>query len=120
MEHKNYQQRLKELKLYSFQCQRERYVNICLATNGWNKKQCFEPESNQARMTYIIKLRAIPGNIPKIHETKIHNYPARKQEQLFYAIPGDLRSLHEGTTEIVKIRLDSWLKTILDEPSIDN
>lgn len=41
-------------------------------------------------------------------------------ERLFNVLPSEIRDLHEISTEIFKRNIDTWLKTVPDEPRIDN
>ena len=126
MENKDYHERLKELKLYSLERRRERYMIIY----AW--------EMLEGRRENLLKLRsrkigrsrrlvqdkipwAVNGRkIKKSDRTKVFNSTSKKMERLFNKLPPEIANLTGITTDTFKKHLDGWLKKIPDTPKIDN
>ena len=126
MENLNYFERLKELKLYSLERRRERYLTIY----AWQQIEGIKRNMLQLQVSERPRGRLITsGKIPyaingkKILEsrrTQIYHSPARKMERLFNILPGKIRKITGTRTEVFKNALDNWLKLIPDQPRIDN
>ena len=126
MENLNYFERLKELKLYSLERRRERYMIIY----AWQQIEGIKRNVLQLQISERPRGRLITsGKIPyaikgkKILEsrrTQIYHSPARKMERLFNILPGKIRRITGTSTEVFKNALDNWMKLIPDQPKIDN
>ena len=126
MEELDYHQRLKELKLYSLERRRERYLIIYawqmlegekenylglkVSRNGRNRTIWSRP----VRWSYKGK------KIKHSNRSTVHGSTAKKMERLFNSLPPKLRNMTGKTTATFKTHLDKWLKSIPDTPKIDN
>ena len=126
MENLNYHQRLKELKLYSLERRRERYMIIYaweqiegIRDNILNLRNC-----KIGRIRIIIQDRipwAVNGiTIRKADRTIIFNSTAKKMERLYNQLPTKIANLTNITTATFKKHLDEWLMKIPDQPKIDD
>ena len=126
MENLNYFERLKELKLYSLERRRERYMIIY----AWQQIEGIKSNILHLQVSERPRGRLITsGKIPyaingkKILEsrrTQIYQSPAKKMERLFNILPGRIRKITGTSTETFKKALDNWLRHIPDQPRIDN
>ena len=126
MENLNYHERLKELKLYSLERRRERYMIIY----AWQqiegiKNNILQLQISERPRGRLITSKKIPYAIngKKILEsrrTQIYHSPAKKMERLFNILPGRIRKITGTSTETFKKALDYWLRHIPDQPRIDS
>ena len=126
MEKFNYHERLKELKLYSLERRRERYLIIY----AWEQIEGLRENILNLRVQrWGRKRRIIQGNIPwaingkklrKLDRTRIFNSTEQKMARLFNHLPTKIANLSGVTTETFKKRLDEWLMKIPDQPKIDD
>ena len=122
----NYHQRLKELKLYSLERRRERYLIIY----AWEqieeiRENILNLEARKTGRYRKIVQRRIPWakngvKLRKATRTKLFNSTKNKMAMLFNHIPGDIANITGVTTDTFKRHLDGWLQTIPDQPRIDN
>ena len=119
MEGKNYWQRLKELKLYSLQRRRERYITMYtwkilydLVPNitGENKIQ-----AHSNRFGIQCKLPTLITRASDRVKTLKDSSFVYRGPKLFNCIPEDIRSF-SGTPEAFKARLDKFLESVPDKP----
>lgn len=112
----NYWERLKELKLYSLQRRRERYLVIYV----WKILEGLVPNvglipnnhPRRGRLCYIKRTEATTQRM----ETVAYNCFSKNGARLFNAVPKAIRKLSGVKTDYFKLRLDRWLATISDEP----
>ena len=126
LEHLNYHQRLKKLKLYSLERRRERYMII----NAWQQIEGIIENVLGLKARRIGRSRRIVStNIPlgingkRIKErdrTLIHNSTAKKMERIFNALPREIRNITGVKTDAFKKILDLWLQHVPDTPKIDD
>ena len=126
MEEYDYHQRLKQLKLYSLERRRERYLIIY----AWQmleglKVNYLDIKTNNYGRSRTIYSRPIRWSyrgrkIKHSNRSRIHECTAKSMERLFNSMPPYLRNMHEKTTDTFKSHLDKWLQTIPDTPKIDN
>ena len=126
LENMNYHQRLKELKLYSLERRRERYLIIY----AWEqieeiRENILNLEARKTGRYRKIVQRRIPWakngvKLKKATRTKLFNSTKNKMAMLFNHIPGDIANITGVTTDTFKRHLDGWLQTIPDQPRIDN
>ena len=126
MENKNYHQRLKELKLYSLERRRERYLIIY----AWEQIEGKRENILNIRSRKIGRRRktlqdhipwAINGlKLKKSDRTKIFNSTKNKMCRLFNCLPADISNISGVTTETFKNHLDRWLQRVPDTPKIDD
>ena len=125
LEHLNYHQRLKKLKLYSLERRRERYMII----NAWQQIEGIIENVLGLKARRIGSRRIVSTNIPlgingkRIKErdrTLIHNSTAKKMERIFNALPREIRNITGVKTDAFKKILDLWLQHVPDTPKIDD
>ena len=127
MEELDYHQRLKELKMYSMERRRERYMIIY----GWQqlegiKENVLKLKTSGRSGTRRIQLgdEKYSGNdglriLPSV-KTRILNSPARQTERLFNCMPKELREITGVTVDTFKKHLDKWLmEKVPDQPSCE-
>ena len=122
----NYHQRLKELKLYSLERRRERYLIIY----AWEqieeiRENILNLEARKTGRYRKIVQKRIPWakngvKLRKATRTKLFNSTKNKMAMLFNYIPSDIANITGVTTDTFKRHLDGWLQTIPDQPRIDN
>ena len=126
MENLDYHQRLKELKLYSLERRRERYLVIYAWQMLENiKRNVLDLKSQKDRRNRTIWSRPIRWiyegrKIKHSNRSLIHDSTAKKMERLFNCLPPSLRNIEQKTTDTFKFHLDKWLQTVPDLPRIDN
>ena len=75
----------------------------------------------QFRERWTGRNRNIKSNrVPTSRLNIIHYSPARKMERLFNCLPQKIKSITGVNTETFKKRLDDWLRTVPDQPRIDD
>ena len=119
VQHLDYWERLEELKLYSLERRRERYMIIY----AWQqlegiKENIMKFDATRRGRGRLINSRVIPWTIPKKNRTRVHNAPARKMERLFNKLPAKMRNITGVTTETFKRKLDEFLQTVPDRPRL--
>ena len=115
-----YWQQLKQLKLFSLQRRMERYRIIYL----WKVMEHKVPQVG-ALETYIHPRHGRKCKIPPVKTSalvKVQNIRNSSfgvhAPQLFNILPDYIRNLTDCSVESFKLKLDSYLKTIPDEPQI--
>ena len=117
LEEMNYNQRLEKLKLYSLERRRERFMII----NAWQQIEGLKENVLQFRERWTGRNRNIKSNrVPTSHLNIIHYSPARKMERLFNCLPQKIKAITGVKIETFKKRLDDWLRTVPDQPRIDD
>ena len=121
----NYWDRLHELKLYSLQRCRERYI----VPSIWMKTQHMVPNID-GTIGYTIKTRKHPrhGTQCVIQHPTNRNPPQSLQEnaitvfgpRLYNSLPKYLRDIESVKTEKFKFELDKFLDNIPDQPKMPN
>ena len=126
MEGKNYHERLKELKLYSLERRRERYLIIYAWEQIENIRENIQNlETRKTGRCRKIVQRAIPWarngvKLKKLTRTKLYNSTKNKMAMLFNQLPAHIANISGVSTITFKKHLDGWLQTIPDQPRIDN
>ena len=115
----DYWERLKSLKLYSQERRRDRYRIIFLWKVGQGLVQGYKvPFSTSPRRGRVVQVSPLcnsaPASVRKAREASM----LVRGAQLFNSIPRCLRDITTGTTEQFKAKLDEWLETIPDQPTI--
>ena len=124
MEELNYHQRLKELKMYSMERRRERYVIIY----GYQQLEGIKENVLKLKTSGRSGARRIQLGDVKFYgsdgvrmlpsaRTQILNSPARQTERLYNCMPKELREITGVTVESFKKDLDKWLmEEVPDQP----
>ena len=107
------------LKLYSQERRRERYQIIFIwkiaqgLVQGY--KATFINSERRGRQMQLAPLcNQAPASVRKARESSLQVKGAR----LFNSIPRELRDTSTGTPDQFKVKLDDWLSTIPDEPTV--
>ena len=115
----DYWERLQALRLYSQERRRERYQIIFLwkvaqgLVHGYHAT--FVHSDRRGRQMQQAPLcNQAPSSVRKARESSLQVRGAR----LFNCIPRDLRDSSTGTPEQFKTKLDTWLSTIPDQPTV--
>ena len=115
----DYWERLHSLRLYSQERRRERYQIIFLwkiaqgLVQGYHAN--FVQSDRRGRQMQLAPLcNQAPASVRKARESSLQVKGAR----LFNCIPRDLRDTSTGTSDQFKAKLDSWLFTIPDQPTV--
>lgn len=115
----DYWERLQKLHLYSQERRRERYQIIfiwkCLQgyVQGYQVSTWQNPR--RGRLVAVPPLHnSAPSAVKKAREASLSVKGAR----LFNIIPRDLRDTNTGTVDQFKFKLDNWLATVPDQPTI--
>ena len=115
----DYWERLQALQLYSQERRRERYIIIFL----WKVAQglvqgyqvSFYDSDRRGRLMRLAPLcKKAPSTVRKARENSLQV----KGAKLFNCIPRELRDTKTGSPENFKSKLDQWLSTIPDQPTI--
>merc|ERR1712030_216133 len=127
MEELNYHQRLKELKMYSMERRRKRYMIIY----GYQqlkgiKENVLKLKTSGRSGTRRIQLgdEKYNGNgglriLPSV-KTRILNSPARQTERLYNCMPKELREIMGVTVDTFKKHVDKWLmEKVPDQPKCE-
>ena len=120
MDQYNYYQRLKILKLYSTERRRDRCLIIYIfkIIFGIVPNPGLSHKWTLRRGKVLITPPVFSSKVSR-GATLLHNSFTRRAPRLFNALPQELRNLPENTTiEVVKRKLDTLLKDVLDEPRI--
>ena len=119
LDHLDYWERLEALHLYSQERRRDRYQIIF----AWKLAQglvqgyqaSFTSSDRRGRQMVLPPLQTkSPASVKKARESSFQVKGAR----LFNCIPRELRDTTTGTIDQFKAKLDSWLSTIPDQPTI--
>ena len=121
VEELDYWDRLKELKMYSLERRRERYMIIY----AWQqlegiRENIMKLKASERGRGRLIISPTIPWKVTKKNRTLIHNSPARKMERVFNKMPGKIRNIRNVTTDTFKKSLDKFLCTIPDQPRVND
>ena len=115
----DYWERLHALRLYSQERRRERYQIIFLwkvaqgLVQGY--KANFVQHVRRGRLMVLAPLcNQAPAAVRKARESSLQV----KGAKLFNSIPRGLRDISTGSPEMFKARLDEWLSTIPDQPTV--
>ena len=115
----DYWERLDSLSLYSQERRRERYQIIFLwkvaqgLVQGY--KSTFVQSERRGRLMVLAPLcNQAPTAVKKAKESSLQVRGAR----LFNSIPREIRDTVTGTPEMFKSKLDEWLSTIPDQPTV--
>ena len=112
-------ERLESLKLISQERRRERYQIICIwklaqgLVQGY--KVSFAPSARRGRHMVLPPL--CPHASASVRHARESSLQV-KGAKLFNLIPRELRDTLTGTTDQFKVKLDAWLSTIPDQPTI--
>jgi len=119
MKHKDYWQRLSDLKIYSQGRRQERYHIIyawkilenLVPNPGLNSTQC-------PRKGRLIKIPSIVKKAPCYVKSLKESSFSVRAPKLFNLLPKQIRGINGCTVEIFKQHLDNFLCGIRDEPRI--
>ena len=120
MEGLNYRERFKNLKLSSQERRRDRYAVIFIwkiamgLVQGYQLN--FSPSTNRRGRECIVT--NVVQNSPTLVR-KTRGSLAVKGAKMFNLLPSHIRNITSEKVEIFKNKLDSFLKMIPDEPSIN-
>ena len=127
MEGLDYHQRLKELRMYSLERRRERYLIIYawqmledLKENVLDLKSRKNARNGRKIWSPVIRWSTNGTKLKHSARTKLFNSTGKKMERLFNAVPLKIRNIEEKNVETFKKYLDKWLRTIPDTPRIDD
>ena len=127
MEGLDYHQRLKELRMYSLERRRERYLIIYawqmledLKENVLDLKSRKNARNGRKIWSPVIRWSTNGNKLKHSARTKLFNSTGKKMERLFNAVPLKIRNIEEKNVETFKKYLDKWLRTIPDTPRIDD
>lgn len=116
VQHLNYWERLGELRLYSLQRRRERYIIIyvwkILEQKVPNVGIVATQHPRRGRLCYV---RTTPGSSQWIRSI-IHHSFTYDGTRVFNCIPTTVPNLVGVSTDTFKTHLDKWLATIPDQP----
>ena len=125
VQHLNYWERLHEIKLYSLQRRRERYVIIYI----WKITQHKVPNID-GTIGHTIKTRKYPRHGTQcVIQYPTNRNPAQSLQKnaitvfgprLYNSLPKYLRDIESFKTEKFKFELDKFLETIPDQPKMPN
>ena len=125
MEGKNYWERLKELKMYSLERRRERYIILYVFKIVMKLVPNFAADRFKIS-TYVSDRRGTYCRIPSINtkakagmKTMIDISFAVRGPRLFNMMPRRLRNF-QGSLEILKAKSDNYLNTVPDKPYLAN
>ena len=117
--HLDYWERLQALKLFSQERRRERYQIIFIwkiaqgLVQGYHAS--FVQSDRRGRQMVLAPLcNRAAASVRNAREASLQVRGAK----LFNCIPRELRDTFSGTTEQFKAKLDAWLETIPDQPTI--
>ena len=115
----DYWERLQSLRLYSQERRRERYQIIFLwkVAQGLVKgyQASFVQNDRRGRLMQLAPLCSkSPAAVKRARESSLQVRGAK----LFNCIPRELRDTFTGTPDQFKARLDEWLSTIPDQPTV--
>ena len=121
---RNYSEALKQLQLYSLERRRDRYTAVLI----WKILEHKMPNLNDhldssiqiesktehrlGRTCKLVQLASCPGYLQSVRKQSLKcNGP-----KVFNSLPKEIRNLTGVTLEQFKLRLDSFLKLVPDEP----
>ena len=115
----DYWDRLVALRLYSQERRRERYQIIFIWKIAQGLVQGYQAtfltSDRRGRQMQLAPLcNQSPSSVRKARESSLQVKGAR----LFNFIPRELRDTSTGTTDQFKAKLDDWLSTIPDQPTV--
>ena len=117
----DYWERLQALRLYSQERRRERYQIIFIwkvsqgLVDGFGYHATFVNSDRRGRQMQVAPLcNQAASSVRKARESSLQVKGAR----LFNCIPRDLRDTSTGTPDQFKSKLDAWLSTIPDQPTV--
>ena len=120
MEGLNYRERLVELRMYLQERRRDRYMLILIwksamgLIDGYDLKFNGE-QSRRGRECHVSEVvRTAPANARKAREGSL----SVKGANMFNMLPPDIRNLNSDKVEIFKRKLDKFLQSIEDQPTI--
>ena len=120
MESLDYYQRLKELKLYSAERRRDRYLLLYI----FKIIQCRVPNPGisykySPRRGKVLITPPVKSSTSSKAGTLYHNSFNRRASRVFNALPKDIRNLsNDSSPELVKRKLDKFLSYVTDEPRL--
>ena len=127
MEGFDYHKRLKELRMYSLERRRERYLIIYawqmlegLKENILGLKARKNERTGRKIWSPVIRWSKNGTKLKHSARTKIYYSTGKKMERSFNAIPPEIRNIEEKNVETFKKHLDKWLITVPDTPRIDD
>ena len=118
----NYNQALKQLKLYSLERRRERYIVIQI----WKMIEGIVPSLNpsliqqsstqqrRGRMLQVHKLASTPSHLLQIKRQSVRCFGVK----LFNSLPKHIRNITNTSVDKFKRKLDTFLNTIDDHPHL--
>ena len=119
MESLDYYQRLKELKLYSAERRRDRYLVLYLFKIIQGRVPNPGISHKYSRQGKVIITPPVKSSKSSAAETLYHNSFNRRASRLFNALPRHIRNLPDNTTpELLKRKLDKFLVSVPDEPRL--
>ena len=118
----NYWQQIKKLGLHSLERRRERYSIIY----AWRILEGLSPNLSSTPITEVVNPRrgrsCVVPKVPMYAPSRLQNIRessfAVRGPQLFNSLPGHLRDMRDCALAEFKSALDSFLKTIPDEPRL--
>ena len=120
MQNLDYWDRLKELRLYSQERRRERYAVIFI----WKVARelvggyALDFTSTMSRCGRLCRVAPVSPRAPVGVRRAMEAGLATKGAKLFNILPAEIRNIDVARVDLFKAKLDSFLSTIPDEPSI--
>ena len=119
MDHLDYWTRLRELRLFSQERRRERYIILFLWKISQGKVSGYDIEfvTSDRRGRYAVPkpvVRSATANVRRAREGSL----GVRGEQLFNLLPAHIRSSNVTTKEAFKVQLDDYLHTVPDQPTV--
>ena len=120
IEELNYRERLAFLRLYSQERRRDRYMVILIwkvamgLTDGYSMR--FKGENSRRGKECVVAevVRGSPACVRKARQNSL----TVKGAQMFNLLPSNLRNFTSDNVTHFKVRLDEFLKSIPDQPTI--
>ena len=116
----NYRQRLDKLHLYSQERRRDRYAVIFIwkVAMGLVDGYVLEFSLTNGRRGRKCKVKSVVRSAPASVKKARENSLAVKGAKMFNMLPSEIRNIDSEKVDIFKTRLDRYLRTIPDEPTI--
>ena len=119
LDHLDYWDRLSNLRLYSQERRRERFRILFI----WKVLQGYVsgysiPTSQNPRRGRLVEVAKYPSTAPAAVRRARESSLSVHGAQVFNLLPRDLRDISTGIVDQFKARLDDWLQTIPDQPTI--
>ena len=115
----DYWDRLRELHLYSQERRRERYQIIFIWKCMQGFVQGYPINTLQSpRRGRLVEVSPFPNQAPSAVKKAREASLSVKGARLFNLIPRDLWDTNTGTVDQFKFRLNEWLATVPDQPTI--